>query len=158
MFPFPTRKPIDTSRLLRRVIDVTTPNRPVGPEGRSERRFNRMLPAVIAPASGRRPDVSRSMMAITQDISDRGISVVALEMLQEEHYFVSVWPSDGGFDDPLHFRCKLANCRSIAHGFWVAGFTIESVMNLVHMNLVSELNEVAMTALRAQPSPAPATG
>lgn len=133
---------------MRRLIDVTMPNKPVCNDTRGDRRFNRSLPLVVTPSVRGKPDIKNSLMALTQDFSDRGIALVALEPLQGEEYFVSVWPTMGDFEEPIHLKCLLANCRNIAHGFWTCGFAIDNVMNLEHMNDMLPLTKVCGNALR----------
>lgn len=149
MLSFFTKKVIDTTPLLRRIVDVTMPNKPVYNDTRMERRFNRTLPLVITPSNNGVPDVKNSLMALTQDFSDRGMASVSLEALNEGEYFVSVWPQHEDFEkEPIHFRCKLCNCRPLAHGFWATGFSIEEVMNVEHRRAMAKLTKVAMNALR----------
>ena len=75
MFSF---QPQDDHRLieqfLRRVTDLTSPNRPpLDGESRAESRFNRTFPVVLALWEDDRPIPAHATIALTKDISDSGM-------------------------------------------------------------------------------------
>lgn len=147
MFQFFPRVDYDAAPLVRHIIDVTIPNKPVANDKRGERRFNRTLPAVMAPIRLGKPDLKRCFMGLSQDFSDHSLAIVTTNPLKIERCFASLWPSSSDFPTPIHLRCRVASCRSLALGFWTAGLVIEDVMNIKHPGLVARLDKVARRAL-----------
>ncbi|MEM7478569.1 MAG: hypothetical protein AAF483_26600 [Planctomycetota bacterium] len=148
MFSFGSKKVVDAAPVLRRIVDLTIPNAPTADETRSERRFNRTLPLVLTPTKKYTPQLSESVMGVTQDISDRGLGALSLEELPEGEYTVSLWPPGEQFEEPIHLLCMLVNCRPIAHGFWANGFCIQELLNLTYKAKLEKLDEIVSLALR----------
>ncbi|MEC8557508.1 MAG: hypothetical protein VXZ82_21105 [Planctomycetota bacterium] len=148
MFGFGSRKEIqDALPVMRRIVDLTIPNKPFPDEIRIDRRFNCSLPCVLTPLVKSTPELSDCLMGITQDISDRGISVITMETLSFEEYAISVWPTE--LEEPVHLSCLLANSRRFAHGFWSTGFAIYQLLNQASLRNSKALKAVSMQALRA---------
>ena len=148
MFGFGSKEIQEALPVLRRIVDATIPNKPVADDTRVERRFNRSLACVLTPLMKSKPELAESLMAITQDISDRGLSLITMEELTYEEYVVSLWPTE--LEEPAHLRCILANSRRFAHGFWSTGFAIHQLMNQVNRRQMQELTIVARQALRPE--------
>ncbi len=148
MFGFGSKKEIqDALPVMRRIVDLTIPKKPVPDEIRIDRRFNSSLPCVLTPLVGAKPEFCDCLMGITQDISDRGISVITMETLSFEEYAISVWPTE--LEEPAHLSCILANSRRFAHGFWSTGFAIYQLLNQANLRDNEAITAVAMQALRA---------
>ena len=77
MFLFDKRKKrFDVQRLIRRVIDLSTPNRtPLEGEVRSEERYNRTLPVLLASFDNGEIDTECQTFALTSNLSGAGIAV-----------------------------------------------------------------------------------
>ncbi|MEM7558058.1 MAG: hypothetical protein AAF394_02955 [Planctomycetota bacterium] len=148
MFGFGSKEIQDALPVLRRIVDATIPNKPVADDTRVERRFNRSLPCVLTPLIKSKLELADCLMAITQDISDRGLSLITMEELSYEEYVVSIWPNE--LDEPAHLRCLLANSRRFAHGFWSTGFAIHQLMNQESRRQMQELTIVSKQALRPE--------
>lgn len=154
MFSFLSNKvAVEAAPFIRKIVDVTTPNRPVGYDQRMDRRYNRTLPVVICPSVDDRPDVRSSLMGISQDFSDHGLAVISSEPIPEAEYFVAVWPAHEECTEPTFFRVNLVSCRNFAHGFWSNGFLVTEVMNVEHRDKLAQFKQVAVTALRPAPEP-----
>ncbi|MFN3192206.1 MAG: hypothetical protein ACE361_16965 [Aureliella sp.] len=145
---FSKKTVVDAAPIIRRIIDVTTPNKPFADDTRSDRRFNRTLPVVVSQLKGNKPDPSTAIMALTHDLCDRGLSIVAMEELSDEKYFVSIWPNHETYDEPVTMQCILRNCHPVAHGFWAAGFAVEEVLNIDRRDDIDKITQVASRALR----------
>ncbi|MEM8734641.1 MAG: hypothetical protein AAGG44_10490 [Planctomycetota bacterium] len=145
---FSKKTVVDAAPIIRRIIDVTTPNKPFADDTRGDRRFNRTLPVVVSKLKNDKPDASTAIMALTHDMCDRGLSVVAMEELTDEKYFVSIWPTHETYDEPVTMQCILRNCHAVAHGFWAAGFAVEEVLNIDRSDEIEKITAVASRALR----------
>lgn len=149
MFGFGSKKEIqDAIPVMRRIVDLTIPNKPVADETRIDRRFNRTLPCVLTPLVKSKPELSDCLMGITQDVSDRGISIITMEELSFEEYAISVWPTE--LEEPAHLSSILANSRRFAHGFWSTGLAIYQLLNQTNLHDIKALTAISMQALRAE--------
>lgn len=159
MFNFRSSKvEVEVAPFIRRIVDLTTPDRPVAEDCRLDRRYNRTLPVVLCPALNGTPNLRESVMALTQDLCDRGIGLTTLEPIPEGEYYVSIWPNNSEQQEPVHFRCDARDSRQIAHGFWATGMQILEVMNANGRFETGGLTKLAQRALREyQPQPETAT-
>lgn len=133
---------------IRRIVDVTTPNKPVPNDARLEMRYNRTLPAIICPSHRGTPDLDSLVIAISQDFSDRGMSAITFEPLEGEEFFFTVWPFDDSFSEPAHFRCSKRASVAIAQRIWSNRFRVEELMNRENRRVVDKLTAVAVKVLR----------
>ena len=141
-------EPHDASSFVDRIIEITVPNQPVCVENRKELRTNRTLPLVMTPIepSGS-PELDSSRMALSQDISNSGLAVIALENLPKGFYYVSLWPKSE-LTNPTHFRCRVVNSRQIAHGFWSLGLSVHEVLCCEHGEIVEQIDPIVRHAFR----------
>ena len=149
MFSFLKRKDgIDIAAIVRRLVDVTTPNLPQSDEHRSERRFNRTLPIVITPLIGDSPKLDEACLAITHDLSDSGLGATTFEEITGDQYLVALWPPHEIYDEPLTFSCSKRCSRQVAIGLWATGFSIDRVMSIYHRSVIAKNTAVAARLLR----------
>lgn len=109
MFSFTRRKKlVDASPYMRRIIDLTSPNRPVANDERSEARYNRTIPVVMCPSDAS-DDLSRLVMGVTTDLSDSGLGVLYHDapIEGETLMFSFVIPTDD-----IDVRCFIANIET----------------------------------------------
>jgi hypothetical protein len=140
----------DFTPIMRRLVDVTTPNVSMVEEMRMERRYNRTLPVMVAPSVKGRPDGNALSHAVSHDFSDRGLAIISSTPLSGEEFFVSVWPMSKAFDEPLHLKCALCSCHPISTVFWSCGFSVLEIMNLHQRTVVASLDAIARKTLRPE--------
>ena len=145
VFSFTSRKKqVDLAPHVRRIIDLTTPNRPTANDQRFELRYNRTMPVLMHPWNGR-PDLEKTSIGITRDLSDRGLGLIAIAELKEPQYVVSLWPRE--LDEPYHFICWLRDFRALSLGMWNAGFQFEDLIKSAAPKWSNPLTEIAEKAL-----------
>ena len=115
------KKVVDLSGYVRRICDLTVPNRLVeGEPSREGDRYNRTLPVLLAPWQHTRPVVQQSCFATTRDLSDGGVSVVTSQPLTGE-LVVGFWLELDEWTEPWFFLGEVIRSTPIGGGFWVTG-------------------------------------
>ena len=126
MFSFDTRKRLNQVRtFVRHVVDVTSPNLPpLEGESRSENRSNRVLPALLAPWEDGGPSVDEISYALTEDLCDRGLSLVLHQPFKAVQVVVGLW-----LESP---RFALGDVRQnvpLGGGFWQLGVELVDLLD-----------------------------
>ena len=148
MFSFSKRKKkVDMAPFIRRIIDLTTPNKPTIDDQRFELRYNRTMPALLHPWVNNSPDLKRTTIGITKDFCDHGVGMIAISELDEPQYVISIWPQGEDVNEPYHFIANLRDFRKLSLGMWTAGFEFEDLVNSAAAKWLDELNDVAERAL-----------
>ena len=95
MFSFLERKKVvDLYPYIRRLCDLTSPN--LGNTfvaGRTENRYNRTIPTVLSPWEDEQAIVDESIVGLTSDVADRGVSLVFHQPFRAESVVVGYWVS-----------------------------------------------------------------
>lgn len=132
---FERKRKIDAGPRLRRLMDMTVPNRPVCNETRGENRYNRSLPALVLPWVKDAPVLAEPSVGILQDISDSGLSLIFTEKPKHENYLL-------GFcliqDDAPEFFFFIANVRTIrrfAPGLTSVGCAVTSCADISELKV-----------------------
>ena len=141
------RKQVDTAPFIRRIIDVTTPNRPMPDDQRFELRYNRTLPVLLHPWVNGKPVFGSTSIGFTRDLSDRGIGLIAISEPTAPQYVVSIWPHHEEIEEPYHFIATLCEARVHALGMWTTGFELDELLNATAPKWLIKLNDVAEKAL-----------
>lgn len=131
MFSFSTRKKsVDFQRYIRRLIDLTTPNR-AGPANmaRYENRNNRIIPALLCPWEKSGPIVSKAVTVITKDFADRGVGLILSHPFSAENVVVGFCHQEATAKEPLFFLGKRQSIIPIGGGFWLLGIELTEFMN-----------------------------
>ena len=131
MFLFAARKKSDDfQRYIRRLIDVTSPNRAYssGTE-RLATRSNRAIPAVICPWENHRPTIAKLVQAITKDLGDQGVGLIASQPLEFTEAVLGFCHEEATGGEPWFFLGKQRSGLPIGGGFWLAGFELTQFMN-----------------------------
>lgn len=137
------KKVVDLSGYVRRICDLTIPNRPFdGDQGRVDDRYNRTLPVLIAPWSHDRPHHEQCLFATTRDLSDGGTSVVTAESLSGD-VVVGFWLPNDDWTEPWFFLGDVARSTALGGGFWVTGIGFTEFANTEHRPILGPMMRLA---------------
>jgi hypothetical protein len=130
MFSFATRKKVvDMQPFVRRICDLTAPNNATAAGlPRSENRYNRVIPTLLCPWEEHRPIIDRTVVALTRDMSDRGVGVTLTHPLQADELVVGFYLA-GVMQEPWFFRGLPSRCDAMGGGFWLLGIELVEYMN-----------------------------
>lgn len=137
---FVRKKQIDASPKLRRIMDMTVPNRPVSNETRGDNRYNRSLPALVCPWDGRAPKVDEHTVGIVQDLSDRGMSVLFQNAPTYKQYLVTLFLSNEEGAEIFQFICDVRDARKFAANWVSVGFLVTSCADLASLPVAVRAN------------------
>ena len=117
-------------KYLRRVTDLTTPNRAGAPSClRVEDRYNRAIPTLLVPWEGDRVDRTRCAMVLTRDISEHGIGLITHHPLRVSEVVLAYWLSFDDAHEPWFFRGAIQWEEAMGGGFWAIGVELAEFMN-----------------------------
>lgn len=131
MFSFATRKKlVDMQPHLRRICDLTAPNNAAAAGlPRTENRYNRSIPALLAPWEEHRPVPDRGVVAITRDLSDRGVGLILTHPVEASDVVVGFYLASDVMQEPWFFRGMISRCDAMGGGFWLLGIELVEYMN-----------------------------
>ena len=96
------KKRIELQSYMRRVADLTSPNlAPLSGDSRLEGRYNRSLPVLIVPRVGGNHRAEEAAFAVSKDICDRGLSLLACQPYPLTEVIV-----EQGEDNPLFAKIR----------------------------------------------------
>ncbi|GAA4453229.1 hypothetical protein [Novipirellula rosea] len=125
MFSFLRRKEeCRAEAALRRILDRTTPNVTFDVEdNRCHNRYHRTLPVLVTPCRGNSLLVDQSVVGLTRDISDNGMSVLLSQALDSFSVAVSIWLASRQSIDPhpVTLLGLAAHSIEIGGGYWHTG-------------------------------------
>lgn len=130
MFSFGKKEAdIDTAPMIRRLVDLTTPNQSMTEDVRKERRYNRCIPVVISdwdPKQG--PTTDHIGLGFTTDLSDHGFGVLTQHRPKTADNVISFYlPQD--MTAPLYFITVLTTYRKQPGGFHKLGYRVTGCMD-----------------------------
>lgn len=155
MFSFDQRKnQMEVHRVIRRVMDTSSPNLPpsVG-EARWESRSNRTIPVLLTPFEEGVAVPTRSVFAVTKDLSSQGVAAIVDRPPDYESILVGMLV-DG---EPVFARAAVRQAAPLGGGFWQLGIEL---IELATADNCGRLEDVARIAhyLDPQASAEPAAG
>jgi hypothetical protein len=151
MFSFERdKKRVDVQTHMRRVADLTSPNLvPIQGGGRTEQRYNRTLPVLVAPYDNGEVYVEGGVLAVSKDLCDRGMSVIICESYPEAEVALGLWlcPQSVSQEEtePIFFVGQVRQCSEIGAGYWQAGIELMEV--ITSRKLLAELRPLARKLL-----------
>jgi hypothetical protein len=148
MFSFLTQKKrLDATPHIRRLIDLTAPNRPAfeGNELRCENRYCRALPILLSPIIDNIPILSESFAGTTQEFSDSGLRLITQERLTADEYCASIWPRVPDQLSPLHIVCKTREFQQITANMWSTGLQVMWMLDIEDKLASRKLDQLART-------------
>lgn len=131
MFSFAMRKKVvDMQPYLRRICDLTAPNNAAAAGlPRTENRYNRAIPVLLCPWEDHRPVTDRSAIAVTRDLSDRGVGVILTHPLDATEMAIGFYLASDTMQEPWFFRGLVTRCEPMGGGFWLLGLELVECMN-----------------------------
>lgn len=144
---FKRGKQVDVGRYLQRLINVTTPNRPMAEDLRAVERYNRTIPVLMNPWCDSEVVLSETKIAFTRDLSDHGLGVITLADLIYKQYVVTAWPKPEELPEPYHFLCTVREVKPLMLGLWIAGMEVSEFLNDDRRGGVEQLQEIAEKSL-----------
>ena len=130
---FTRKKQLDASPKLRRIMDMTMPNRPVCDDSRSDSRYNRSLPALVIPMDGDVPVLSEGSIGIIQNLSDRGLNVLLDSPTQSKRYLVSLVLENDDTTEVFHFNCEVRNENKFAGTMASVGLLVAGCADVANL-------------------------
>lgn len=120
---------VDATPKIRRLVDLTTPNRPVLDDSRESRRYNRTIPVMIiewVPDQG--PSDEHLGIGFTSELSDTGIGLITRHRPKTAENVIAFYlPSD--MDAPWYFRVILKTYKKQPGGFHKLGYNVVEYLN-----------------------------
>jgi len=122
MFSFGKRKKqMEVHKLIRRAVDVSSPNRPPSDgELRWENRSNRTIPVLLAPFEGGEPSVCEMTIALTKDFSGQGLALVLHQPFRAESVVIGFW-AEGEAEFVLG---EVRQNAPLGGGYWQVGLEL----------------------------------
>jgi hypothetical protein len=121
---------VDLQRYMRRMIDATTPDRNVPlDETRSDSRYNRAIPTLLCPWEDGNPVVPQSVVAITKNIADRGISAILNRRFTAPKLVVGFCTAEATNGEPWFLLGEARHEDAIGGSFWLLGIELTEFMN-----------------------------
>jgi hypothetical protein len=132
LFAFNRQKQVDACRLVRRLIDRTSPNLPPSDgESRLEQRSNRTLPVILAPVEHGDVVAEDAIFAVTKDLTDHGLALVLNHPFQAEAVVVGFWCEHA----PCFFLGDMRKNTRLGGGFWQLGIELRELLNAEWLGL-----------------------
>ena len=127
MFSFSKRKNVvEATNKVRKLIDLTTPNRPSANDARCAQRYNRCVPVFVADwdKDSRSAILENAGVGFTTDISDTGFSVLTQFCPTVHDNVVGIYLPRMGMLKPWFFHVEYAGYRTEPQGFIRVGYQI----------------------------------
>ncbi len=120
---------VDASPKIRRLVDLTTPNRPVTENARVGQRYNRYIPIAVADWNDSKgPTVDQVGFGFAIDLSDTGIGILTQFKLKTRDNVIAFYlPND--MDRPWYFQVDLTTYRKQSGGFHKLGYSVVKFLN-----------------------------
>jgi hypothetical protein len=116
---------------------------------RSEDRYNRSLPVLVAPCENGNACLEQGTFAVSKDLCDRGVSVIACQSWAERDVVVGMWlcspHTDRDDAEPFFFLGRVRQCSEIGAGYWQIGIELKEVIK--SRKLLSGLRPLACQLL-----------
>jgi hypothetical protein len=124
------KKRVDFQRYVRRLIDLTSPNRADCENvQRSENRYNRVIPALLCPWEHETPIISKVVRGLTRDVADRGVGLVLNNTCEADEVVLGFCEREATGGDAWFFLGKRRTNVAIGGGFWLIGIELTEFMN-----------------------------
>lgn len=151
MFSFARdKKTIELFPRVRRICDLTTPNLATAYESRSEDRFNRTIPTLIAPWAKRKPVVSAAKICLTSDLADRGVRLILNHPIDANEVVLGYWLANGEMPYPWFFLGAVKRLQPIGGHYWALGVEFTKYANCDHSEALEPLKGPAADLLPPQ--------
>lgn len=142
----PRDKHMEIHRVIRRLINASTPNRmPLEGESRWELRSNRTIPVLLVPYDHNELSVGELAYALTKNLSSQGLALVLHQPFRAEQLVVCIWSNE-----QAHFvAAKVRQSVPLGGGFWQIGVEVTELLSPVQF---PDLTRLLPWAARLDPS------
>ena len=115
--------------MIRRLVDLTTPNRPMAENVRKAKRYNRCIPVVIADWDSKDGPITDHVgLGFTTDLSDTGFGVLTQHRPKTPDNVIAIYlPED--MTAPLYFVTVLTTYRKQPGGYHKLGYRVVGSMD-----------------------------
>lgn len=143
-------KYVELQAYMRRVADLTCPNlAPLSGEYRLEGRCNRSLPVLIIPQAKAELHPDEASFAVTKDLCDHGLSLLACQPHSLTEVIVGMWlwgPHSGQEqEEPFFLLGHIRQSSDIGGGYWQIGVELTEVVKA--SGIASALTPIARKLL-----------
>jgi hypothetical protein len=125
---------------IRRICDLTIPNKPTPNCHRSEERYNRSLPVIVCPWRDGWPVTNELTVAMTKDLSEQGIGLIRDAPMTTEEVVIGFWLEVDDAAEPSYFRATTQSNQRLGGGYWLVGVALEEYMNRDHREQLKALD------------------
>ncbi|MDB4778166.1 hypothetical protein OAG68_01790 [bacterium] len=133
---------------LRRIVDLTTPNKPVPENVRMDQRNNRCIAVAIADWDKRKgPMTDHVGLGFTCDLSDWGIGVIT-QYTPKTPENVLAFFLPGEMESPWYFHGFITNYQREPNGFIKLGYNI---VEFLDASKCQNMNSIAAELLTVSP-------
>lgn len=147
MFSFNARKKsLDFAPLIRRICDITAFDAHLASQARCENRYNRTIPVVHCPWIDDQPVNDKSQLAITKDLSDRGVGLILSHVLEGE-VVIGFWLTSEELEEPWFFRATIRSNEPIGGGLWYVGAQFQEFLNTDYRDELRQMMTLATKLL-----------
>ncbi|MEM9941258.1 MAG: hypothetical protein AAF939_06675 [Planctomycetota bacterium] len=136
-----SRELVDAAPKIRKLIDMTSPNKPMMNETRSHRRYNRVIPVLISDWSEKGPRLDYTGFGFTTDICDYGFGVISQHFPKTRDNVIGFYQPDIGMQEPWYFQVKIASHRVEPQNYIRLGYQIVTYLNDSEATIVKQLDQ-----------------
>jgi hypothetical protein len=135
MFSFARRKSVmNVAPVVRRITDLTSPNlAPPDGDARSESRYNRSLPALLAPWEKDAVIAGECTWTLSKNLSDRGVALLLQQPFRAAAVVVGFWPPSAYCPaehfGPFFILGEVRENVEIGGGYWQLGIAFTQLLN-----------------------------
>lgn len=149
MFLFSDRKlTVELGRYIRRICDQTIPNHASGEQlSRRYERLNRSIPTLICPWEKHAPVTDQSGLALTIDLSSRGVALLVNQPTHVHDVLLGYWidPEEAG--QPWFFLGNVRHEEPAGGGFWRVGVELTEFVNTRYPESLHDLRPLVAELL-----------
>lgn len=136
--PFKQRKKKqEVWKCLRRVLDRNSAEQlMLGKEDRQEKRIPVSLPVLLQTGLAEQDTWSKPIFAVTKDISDDGVAVIAHQSIEPSQVICVIWQ-----DGPIFLSGEIRQCQQLGGGFWKIGMELSEIVSSLDFPQLRTLSE-----------------
>lgn len=136
--PFNQRKKKqEVWKRLRRILDRNSAEQLLlGKDDRREKRIPFSLPILLQTGSKDQQPWSEPIFAVTKDISEDGVAVIANQSIEQSEVTCVIW--EGG---PIFLSGEIRQCEQLGGGFWKIGMELSEIVSSLDFPQLRTLSE-----------------
>lgn len=124
-------------KCLRRVLDRNSADQLLlGKEDRKEQRIPFSIPVLLQTGVADADAWSKPIFAVTKDMSDDGISIIAHQSIEPSQVICVIWE-----DGPVFLSGEMRQCQPLGGGFWKIGMELSEIVSSLDFPQLRALSE-----------------